>query len=160
MRPLNAGVRWRVAKFTVNWELVVAVVATLAAVYAIFQSERHKRAELRPWFAIDKIEHRVEPSGQQRLIASLRHVSGGVALNVRFSIEIGGAKSSETSELAALLPGDQVQVLSPLIAGPPIQADLPIKWNFSFEDEGGRRFALEQTLNLKNKQISYVPSKR
>jgi hypothetical protein len=139
-----------------NWEIVLSIVAIALSIYALYQTHRLKEMEVRPWFTIDSIE-RFEVGDKQRLKANIKHVSGGLALNLRFSVAIGNASSSETAEAPAILPGDNIQLLSDLIAGPKIEDKQPIKWTFTFDDELGNRYRIEQTVSLKGKLISYVP---
>ena len=140
------------------WNLVSAVASALAstlavvvAVFALRQAQRHKVAERRPWFALDGM---VLIDNGSRLLATVKHVSGGIALDVRFAIAINGVKSTETAESPALLPGDKASVRSHVIQGH-VPANARVGWFFSFSDEFGNRFAIAEEWLLGGKQTSY-----
>jgi hypothetical protein len=141
---------------TMTWEVALSIVATAISIYALYQTHRLKELEVRPWITVDSMEHLVE-AGRQRLRANIKHLSGGVALNLKFSLAIGNASSSETIEAPAVLPGETVHLLSDFITGPVLDDQQAIKWTFTFEDELGNRYRIEQTVNLRGKLISYVP---
>lgn len=138
----------------VDWSLVTAVVAVIVSIAALIQSHRYKVLEARPWFAVQAMRHEVG-TDNYRLIAVVKHVSGGIALDVRFSISISDSASSPTTDAPAILPGDTLEIRSHLITGPQLTNADRIKWTFSFEDQFRNKYGIEQVMNLANKQLAY-----
>lgn len=143
-----------------DWNTVAALTAVGISIYALVQNHRHKVLERRPWFVIGNmlLVDALSPDGA-RLIANVRHVSGGSALNVRFSVAIDDQTSPETLESAAIVPGDTVRVQSHRIIGRQVKPEDNIKWTFTFQDEFQNSYSITEVRSLSGKQIAYVPRK-
>jgi hypothetical protein len=143
---------------SIDWGLVTSAVAVAISLFALYQTHRHKVIEARPWFVLEDVVLKALPEGQW-LEAKVRHVSGGVALNLTYLVRLGDVEDLETSGAPALVPNSEGMLVWRIPQGMTISADLPLQWVFTFQDQYHNRYRITQTVNLSKKHIAYASDK-
>jgi hypothetical protein len=157
-------------KFWESWSPEIAIAISLVAVLQTCVSVRHAStannltkqalaAGERPWFELTAIRTEDLTSNSYRFVGTLKHFSGGPALDMSFRIGINQYTSS-VFHLAALLPNDQVTLLSHIVHGPHPTPQDDVHYYFRFKDSSGLPYHLEQVVQLRSnglKQVSYIP---
>ncbi|MBY8305856.1 hypothetical protein [Vibrio fluvialis] len=137
----------------------IAIISTTISFFALFTVITHKKSDVRPWFAIEKIDLEKLGGERFRINAKVKHLAGGPAINIKFRTNLEGATDVENDNSPTILQGQMVEARSSGITGVHpddlYQNDSAVTFKFEFEDISGYRYRIEQVMTISGKLHSF-----